>query len=101
MMPKRFITFHDNSQSLNPQRAQQPPSFHPQTQSVDSNHKTTGYDGRVDDALRRSLKVTRYQSSKAKISYHDYAAHGGSCRDEERAGGAADGAPAEAATVYA
>lgn len=62
-----------------------------------------GYDGRVDDSLRRALKVTRYQSSKARITYSDYSAHkaaAATCREEARGEAAAD-AVGEVASVYA
>lgn len=73
-------------------------------ETIDALIRKAGYDGRVDDALRRGLKVTRYQSSKARITYSEYAAYraaSGSCREEARGDTAAVEAPAEAATAFA
>jgi hypothetical protein len=63
-----------------------------------------GYDGKVTDALLASLKVTRYQSSKARITHAEWRAHkaaAASCRGEAR-GDVGEGQGAEvAATVFA
>lgn len=39
---------------------------------VDSLVRKAGYSGEVTSQLRRSLKVTRYQSSKASLTYGEY-----------------------------
>lgn len=41
-------------------------------QCLDSLIRKAGYDGVVTTELRSSLKVTRYQSSKASLAYSDY-----------------------------
>jgi hypothetical protein len=64
-----------------------------------------GYDGEVTDALLRSLKVTRYKSSKARVTHAEWRAHkaaAASCRGEARGEVAeGQGAEAAAATVFA
>ncbi|KNE62616.1 hypothetical protein AMAG_07818 [Allomyces macrogynus ATCC 38327] len=42
--------------------------------AIDSLVRKAGYQGPIDDDLRESLAVTRYQSSKAKATYAEYAA---------------------------
>jgi hypothetical protein len=66
--------------------------------------KRTGYSGPVDGALRRAIKLTRYQSSKARLGYPDYAASKAAlgCRDDAlRAGEGLEEAAGEAAAAYA
>ncbi|GBF97712.1 hypothetical protein Rsub_10876 [Raphidocelis subcapitata] len=67
--------------------------------------RKAGYDGPVDAALRRGLRVTRYQSSKARLGYADYAASraAAGCRGEAlRAGeGLEEPAAGEAAAAFA
>jgi len=43
-------------------------------QTIDSLVLKAGYRMRVDDALRKSVRVTRYQSSLCSLTYGEYAA---------------------------
>ena len=40
--------------------------------ALDSAIRKAGYDGAIDDALRRSLRVTRYKSTKAYASHEQW-----------------------------
>jgi len=42
-------------------------------EAVDSLIKKAGWKGQVSDALYQSIKLTRYQSSKSAMHYHEYA----------------------------
>ncbi|CAJ0951826.1 unnamed protein product, partial [Mesorhabditis belari] len=41
-------------------------------ETVDNLIKKSGYRGKIDEQLRRSLRVVRFQSSKSNLSYQDY-----------------------------
>eukprot|EP00941_MAST-03F_sp_MAST-3F-sp1_P003838 g3838.t1 len=41
-------------------------------ETIDSLIKKSGYRGAINDSLRNSIRVTRYQSSKVKLSYEEY-----------------------------
>ncbi|KAI8465640.1 MAG: AMMECR1 domain-containing protein [Monoraphidium minutum] len=79
-----------------------------QRETIDSLIRKAGYDGPVDEPLLAALKVTRYQSSKARLTYTDYqsyrAARDG-CRGTARVAGdrVPEAAPggAAAATAFA
>ena len=42
--------------------------------AVDSALRKAGWDGRITEDLRRSIKLRRYQSSKCSVSWEDYIA---------------------------
>lgn len=42
---------------------------------------SAGYEGVITEDLRRALKITRYQSSKATVTYADYVKERGSAGD--------------------
>ena len=42
--------------------------------AVDSAIRKAGWDGRITEDLRRSIKLRRYQSSKYSVSWEDYIA---------------------------
>ncbi|KAI8061682.1 AMMECR1 domain-containing protein [Gongronella butleri] len=41
-------------------------------EAIDSLLRKGGYNGRIDDAKRQSIQLTRYQSQKLEESYEDY-----------------------------
>lgn len=43
-------------------------------ETLDSLIKKAGYNGRVTDALLKSIQLERYQSSKEKLTYSEYMA---------------------------
>jgi len=43
-----------------------------QVQTLDSAIRKAGWNGRIDDTLRSTLRVTRYQSSKYSVSYSEW-----------------------------
>lgn len=43
-------------------------------EAVDSAMRKAGWDGAINDDLRRSVKVRRYQSSKTFVNWKEYAA---------------------------
>ena len=45
-----------------------------QRQAVESLMRKAGYRGRIDDAVLSTMRTTRYQSSKAAMTYAEYAA---------------------------
>jgi hypothetical protein len=51
-------------------------------EAIDSAIRKSGWDGRINDELRRSVKLRRYQSSKAFATWDEYVdwrvANGGS-----------------------
>lgn len=46
-----------------------------QIETIDSLLHKGGYKGLVTPDIRRSLKLTRYQSEKVTVSYQDYLTH--------------------------
>lgn len=46
-----------------------------QIQTIDSLLHKGGYKGLVTPDIRRSVKLTRYQSEKITVSYQDYMTH--------------------------
>lgn len=46
-----------------------------QIQTIDSLLRKGGYKASISNELRRSIKLTRYQSEKITVSYQDYMNH--------------------------
>ena len=45
-----------------------------QLDAIDSAIRKAGWDGRITEDLRRSIKLRRYQSSKCSVTYDEYIA---------------------------
>lgn len=43
-------------------------------EAVDSAIRKAGWDGRITEDLRRSIKLRRYQSSKCEVGWNDFVA---------------------------
>lgn len=46
-----------------------------QVQTIDSLLRKGGYKASISNDLRKSIKLTRYQSEKITVSYQDYMNH--------------------------
>jgi hypothetical protein len=83
LLSTRFSSFYSSSSSYTPKQRTLSATYLPDVapeqgwdkrEAVDSAIRKAGWDGRITEELRRSVRLRRYQSSKCSVSWEEYVA---------------------------